>query len=213
MALVSDVLTEARILLNDASGSRYSDASLLPIFKKVYLDLQRRMVRAGLPLSRERSSGINVATPATVVTSPADLIVPISLEESDTTGQQWTDMERKQWEDIRVTPGEKFDNWAWRENEIKVPSCSANRLVRIYYIKSLPAITAVGDTVAIPLAEQYLASSVAAVAAFVIGANPSRAEALNTDAENNWEEFVGYHTKSEQGVRVRRKGFRRPRWI
>jgi hypothetical protein len=221
MSVVSDVLDESRVLLNDVGATRFTNAILLPIFKKVYLELQRKLIRTNVPLHKEISGTILVTSPATSIPPgggagqmPADLLLPIKLEEAtvapDPTGT-WVEMTERDWEPDEAKQS-TLDLWVWREQEIKLRGATVNRYVRIYYIKSLAAITAVANTVAIDFSEQYLAAATAAVAAFVIGQNPSRAEALQSNAENDLEELMAYHTKQLQGLRVRRRAFRRPKW-
>jgi len=220
MSIVSDVLDESRLLLNDIGATRYTNTILLPVFKKAYLELQRRLIRAGVPIAKEISATILVTANSTTIPPgggagqmPLDILLPYRMQEAtpaaDLTGT-WIDMQELSWE-VDAFKGVTLDVWNWREEEIKLRGASVNRSVRIFYYKSLAAITAVGNTVAIAFSEQYLAATVAAIAAFVIAQNPSRAEALQTSAENDLEELLAYHTKKQQGLRVRRRGFRRPR--
>lgn len=221
MALVSDVISEAQVLLNDSTGVRYTSALLLPIFKKVYRELQRKMIRSNVPVSKEISSAItvNAGTVALPIGTggggagelPQDLLLPIKLEERAVGDTLYTDMRELDWEPDEAQQT-TLDVWVWREQEVKLRGATVNRQIRVYYIKSLTVITAASDTIKIADSEQYLASKVAAVAAFAQGANPTRAAALQSDAENDLDELMAYHTKRLQGLRIRRKGFRRPRY-
>lgn len=219
ISLVSDVLDEARVLLNDSGGVRYNNTILLPIFKKAYRELERRFKRSSVPRNNEVSSTIIIPALATSIPPgggagqmPPDLSYPLTLVEKGVLDVDFIPMEERQWE-----PFERQTNilgvWVWRQQEIKLLGATEIRHVRIRYVDNVPAITAPGDQVLIDDSEQYLASKVASIAAFSIAQNAERAAALDTAAENDYEELVSYHTKKYQGIRVRRKQFsRRRRW-
>lgn len=220
MALVSDVLDEARVLLNDVGTARYTNAILLPIFKRVYKELQRRLIRAGYTTQKEITN-ITVTAGALSIKAgggagqlPTNFLMPITLFEAAPPGTAGTfvPMVERLWEPDEPL-ADTLDVWAYRMQEIWLRGSTQTRIVKVHYFKNLATITAASDPVGIQETEQYLASAVAAVAAFAIAQNPSRAEAMQSAAENDLEELIAYLTQKLQGIRVRRRAFRRPRWV
>src|SRR3990167_4335126 len=80
--VVSSILADAAVFLNDASQSRFTNTSLLPYVKRAYRELQLQLHLNDFDTLREVSSNFTISAGATVITGqPADLIEPIGLQE------------------------------------------------------------------------------------------------------------------------------------
>jgi hypothetical protein len=204
-----DPLTEAKILLNDPSGHVYADDKLLPLMQKAYRELQLKMQLNGLAVMKEKSSVITV-TAGTVFLGdaaglPSDFVLPIDLQErASGSSEDWTPMEETDWEpDIDQTATLRF--WNFREEQVKFVGATANREVLMKYQKGLTRITAVTTPIQVIGAETFLASRTAAIAAIVLGENPSRAEAINGDAGGALHDLISLLVKQNQGFPIRRR--------
>jgi hypothetical protein len=204
-------LTEAKALLNDPSGTIYPDAAMLPLLQKAYAELQTKMMRSGLPVLKEQTSA-QVVNAGTVALGdgaglPADLVYPIELGEravGSSASIAFEDMTEMAWEPS--TPQDtKLIYWNWRDEEIKFLGSTVAREVRIRYMKGLTRITAVNTPVTILNSTTFLAARCAAIAALVLGSNPSRAEALQGDAGDALDDLLGVLVKRQQGIGIRRR--------
>jgi len=204
----SEPLTEAKILLNDPAGNIFPDDKLIPLMQKAYRELQTKMMVNGLPVLKEAS------TPVTVVQGtvrlgdgaglPTDFIYPIELHERKVgSTDNFSPMFERAWEPDEK-PGQSLEVWTWREEELKFIGATTDREVRIRYMKGLTRITATTSPIGIIQATTYLASRTAAIAAFSLGANPSRAQALDNDAGSALIDVIVILTKRQQGLGIRR---------
>lgn len=205
----AEPLTEAKALLNDPSGHIYPDEKLLPLMQKAYRELQTKMMLNGLSVLKEASGAVlvNAGTVALGDGSglPSDLVYPIELgERAQGSLLQYEDMDEFDWEPDQ-TQSNRLNYWAWREEELKFLGATVNREIRIRYMKGLTRISAVTTPIAVIQSVTYLAVRTAAIAAFVIGANPSRGEALNGDAGGALDDLIRLLVKRQQGIGVRRR--------
>lgn len=210
--LFSSPLAEARALLNDVSGAIYGDTPMIPLGNKVYKELQLKVAALGISTSKELTS-TPIDVPALTLKLadgallPADLIYPLRLyERSDgsTDLADFREMTEEEWEQ-NEKPQETLDVWTWREGEIKFRGATTAREVQIRYVKSLGSITATSSVIAILNSEQWIAQRLAAVAALVIGHNPTRASALNEDLTEIWSDLRATLVKRKQAIPVRRR--------
>lgn len=198
----------AQSLLHDASGINYTTAKLLPLLAKAYRELQVKMTKAGISVTRE-ASGTQTVTAGTVLLSdgaglPNNFLYPIELKERGSTSENWSPVTESNWEPD-FAQGISLRYYAFREEQIHFVGATTDRLLYMRYWKSLTPITA--DTTPLEIADcdVYLASRLAAIAALVIGENPTRADALNNDAAILWEDLKGIRTKGRQSLPVRRR--------
>ena len=208
MAVVaSELLTEAKILLNDAQGLTYTDAKLIPLLQKAYRELQQKMRRAGIGVTREQTDEINIDAGVDTLSEgaglPPDIISPISVHEREDENQEWVELRKLDWVPLN-DPSQSPGSWAWREEQIKLYPSISSRQVLIRYNKSLPKIISEISPIQISGAETFLASRCAAIAALVIGENESRALALDIDARDGMIEFKATRVNSTQSNPVRR---------
>lgn len=202
-------IDEAKALLNDTSGHIYTDTRMVPLVQKAYRELQTKMQLNGLPVMKEVSAvlTVNAGTVALGDGSglPSDFILPIDLEErTPGSTELWTPMEETVWErNAQQTTNLRF--WNFREEEVKFLGATANREIRMKYQKGLTRITATTTPISIIGAVSFLAARAAAIAAFSIGENPSRAGELNADAGMALHDLLALLVKRRQGHPLRRQ--------
>lgn len=207
--LASESLIEAQALLHDSSGVLYTNAKLIPLMQKAYRELQLKMQLNGLPVMKEKSTVITVSAGTTRLGDgaglPADFVLPIDLEErAPGSTELWSPMTELAWEP-NLSPGPSLVYWNFREEEVKFLGATADREVRMTYQKGLTRITSDQTPIAILNSTTYLASRTAAIAAYVLGENPTRSEALNGDAGQAMHELIALLVKRQQGLPVRRR--------
>ena len=214
--LASEILIESKILLNDASGILYTDTILIPLLQKAYRELQQKMRKAGMTVTREATSSTNnpITIPANLGSLvegdgyyPNDLILPIEIHERQEGVSEWIELQKRAWSPLvnasvnQVSGG----SWTWREEEIKLSPAGYERQLVIRYHKELPRITDVNSVIQIKGADTFLASRCSAIAALVIGENESRARVLDLDARAGWKDLKSTRVKSAQSTPVRRE--------
>lgn len=209
--LASDILTEARSLLNDPSGAIYQTTPMIALLNKVYRELQTKVSALGISTTRELSSAIDVTAGTTSLSDgaglPSTLLYPISLKEraKDST-EDYTDMDEYDWEsNPNVAAEDTLGRWAWREDQIKFPAALTDREVLIKFAQTLGAVTATTSPIYIINSQQWLAQRLASVAALVLGSNPTRAAALAGDLVTLWDDLRSTLVKRRQARPVRRR--------
>jgi hypothetical protein len=204
-------IADARALLNDPSGAIYKDAPMIKLCNKVYKELQVKMDALGAGVTKEISAVTNVLTGVTSLSDgaglPADMISPLSLAErlkGSGSSVFWDPMDELDWEPELIV-GQTLRFWAWREEEIKFLGATTDREVKIRYNKGLTPITATTSPILILDSDAWLAQRLAAVAALVLGSNPTRASALMADLTTIWDDFKSVIVRRKQGRPVRRR--------
>jgi hypothetical protein len=201
-----DVMVESQGLLNDAAGIFYTLDSLLPYLNKAYRELQDYYNLHGLKTTVTTASLITVpANTVQLTTIPVDMLRPLHLaERTPGTVEQFTDMDERSWE-----PDETQTNhlrvWTWREETIFFVGATADREIRIRFVKGLAAMSGPGSFVGITNAKLVLASRTAALAARYIGENPTRADELDTETMRALDRLIVTAIRQNQGLPARRR--------
>jgi hypothetical protein len=213
--LVSDVLADAVVLLNDAAKAIYLDSITFPFLRKAYRELEDKLYLTGSPILDEYvelaiTAGTSVLNSGSTPPLPTNLLEPVELRDKQSGAAATTFALTKK---ERFVPPEyatnknQIDIWAWREQQLYFNPPLTNRDIGLTYRKSLPALTLVGDEVIPFIARTYLAARTAALAAFFIGENANRAAVLQDDANKALDELIRSNINSEQDLPVRRKGY------
>jgi hypothetical protein len=214
--LTSTVLTEIKGLLNDPTGSIYPDIALIPILNKAYRELQTKLAALGVSVTKEVSDTVQVLVGVDFLGDGAGLpdgfLQPIEIGErllgSD---DRFSKVDEREWEP-NIKKGNELLYWTFREETLYFPGANTPRELLMRYFKSLPAITDGTTPIYITDGQTWLAQRTGALAALLIGHNPSRAEAMITDLygyNGPWEDLKALRIKRMQNIPVRR---RRTRW-
>ena len=214
--LAGTVITEIQGLLNDPTGSIYPQQALFPILNKAYRELQTKLTALGISVTKEVLSAIPLLAGSKVLDDgaglPTDFLYPIELGERLLGSfDKYVPMEEREWEPDSK-PQQGLGCWTFREESLKFPGATTDREILLRYFKSLGSLSDVNTPIMITESQTWLAQRSAALAALLIGVNPSRAEALITDLygfNGAWEDFKAIHVKKQQSIPVRR---RRTRW-
>lgn len=213
MAIVaSSVLTDVRVLLNDTSGAIYADTPVYNLMNKAYRELQRKVSSYGISTTKEISSAIDVAANVVFLGDgaglPANFLLPISMSERlQDSVEDFIPMDEFDFEpDIDREAELRY--WSWREDEIKFVGATTAREVKLRYVRSLGTITGANSPILIIDADIWLAQRTAALAALVIGSNPTRAAAIMMDLDREggiWDDFKLTLIRRQQSTPVRRR--------
>lgn len=207
MPTAAAVMQEAAALLNDPSRVDYTYAVQLPFLKSAYNKLLLRLQDNGVTVLEEISTAINVAIDATTVTSPADLLQPVKLEERLDNS---TDLYQPVAKVDAIPEIEQLSYiayWNWREEVIYINPPSLAREVKLTYIKTLTAIVDENTTIPVINSLEYLANKTAALVTRFIGENPTRATELDLEAAEALGMLLGVEVKAKQSNPVRPKGY------
>jgi hypothetical protein len=208
--LASDVLIEARGMLNDPSGAIYVTAPMLTLMNKVYRELQTKVSSYGVSTTKEISTTVPVFAGNTHLGDGSGLpnffLYPILLQERRyLSSDQFIDMDEMEFEPANI-PSTRLQYWSWREDELKFPAgCSVDMEILIRYVQSFNTISGINSPILILNSQQWMAQRLASVASLVLGSNPSRADALNKDLVEIWDDLRITMVRRKQSIPVRRR--------
>lgn len=109
MSLVSNVIEDIRIEINDSNSTRFTDAAILPIVKQALRRANRICQRAGLQFAKKKAAMVTVAA-QNYLDAPLDIDIPIGLWRDDL-HQKLTQKNESDWQQI-ITASE-LANWFW----------------------------------------------------------------------------------------------------
>jgi hypothetical protein len=207
--LASTVLTSIKPLLNDPQGVIYSDTALLPLLSKAYRELQARLSRAGMGVTKEVAERVPVNAGVLFLSDgaglPSGLLYPVEIKEAPRGAplKDFYGMDERFWEpNFAQSPNLRY--WSWREEEIKFVGATTDRDVYIKFVKGLSPLNTVNSPILILNSELFLEARTASIASAVLGENYTRASTLNSDAEMWYDVLIGGLAKRGQRTPVRR---------
>lgn len=213
---VGNVLDESRVLLNDQAAKLYTNAIMVPVFKKAYRELRQQLVDNGISTTRVLSDQFTLPANFTEMTFdsvpealPGNLLYPIKLQEKlqGQADNDFIDMTETVWP-TDITPNGRLNFWDWRENALHFPGATGIVILRIQYWGELPAIEDEDSEVLILDAETFLAARCASIAATTIGGAPQKGQILQEDANSAFATLISTAVKNRQGTPTRRRRFR-----
>lgn len=204
-----DRLDEAAVFLNDPNKTNYTYSVLMPFLKIALQEAEDIFIANGMPfVLKEVATPIQVAANVITLPLPSDFLLPIKIEErASGSTDNFIELTEKVWLPDE-TPTSELRYWTWDNGQV-ISFLGANtaREVSLFYYRSLTAINVPDDVVSINHIKQYLSGRSASLAAFVIGENTSRAQALDSLAGVALERAVNIATKRRQNKPVRRRPF------
>lgn len=211
---VASVVSEAQATyLNDASGSVYTTAILLPFVKSAYEHLRNEMALNEIPTLNELSAAQTITAGSTTLASTiTDLLLPYGIEErASGSSDLYVPMIERTFEPNEAQQT-NLRYWMWREETILFLGATTARQIRVRYIKDLnPTAIVGGDTLTAVNARSYLAARVGALAAMFVQQNTSMAEAANMVADDQLQKVIKIAVKGMQALPARRHPFLGPR--
>ena len=204
---VSDVLDNARALLNDLTSIHYDNLQLLPYLKIAYRDMSNRMIRRGIQYTKETYVVASLDKGTQEIDVPADLIVPVNLRMREQNGR-WFKVPAG--EEITEPLGgdvEQFPSWwVWREGVIILSSPLSTTLeAYLRYRRAFAPLENEDSPIEIPNAETYLASMTAALVAQFAMQDPRSAAAAKALAEEEWNDIAAIEINAKQSRPFRRR--------
>ncbi len=220
MATPAEIIDMAASLMNDTAQTIYTDAACLPYLNMALNELQEIFEQNNIGATDDTSAIITVPAGTTVISFsstpaiPADLIEIRGLWESISGANNFVPMTRREYLSVALTGSiiNQFVIFAWNEQQIKVPEANADIDLKIDYIKSIFATPILIGAIATDLPtiniKTYLGYKTAALCASFIAENPTRAQSLETFAENALSRLLSISAKGGQGISTRRRPFR-----
>lgn len=208
---VADINTYVQFLLNDASGSVYTAAVILPALKIANDDLQAELLDNDIRYLDEEASEQDIAIGAVVLTTiPSDMVEPIEIHERSTSSTLASDyvlMERRNpLPDLEQAETLRF--WEWREQAVNFIGATAARGIRLRYRKLITALANDASTVAMQHAKNFLAYQTAGHIKAHIEENMEGAQVTYNLASNAMDKLLGRLVKGQQAdTPIRRRRF------
>jgi len=209
-------LNLTRALINDAAGSVFNDATLMPLLNSAYRALQRELAEAGVSvlvsqvdLDLPLTSGLTTTEFSDTSTPqlPTDLVVPHQLwEQQSGSSDLFVPMEKIVSGLPNLQPGSFLRMWEWREDTIQLLGATSEVTVRLRYEKVLPQLVLGTDPILIRASNDALAYATAAVAARARGARALAADMQST-ALGAIEKLIERYIRPEQFKARRRKPY------
>jgi hypothetical protein len=209
-------LNLTRALVNDAAGSVFNDATLMPLLNSAYRALQRELAEAGVSvlvaqvdLDLPLTSGLTTTELSDISSPqlPTDLMVPHQLWEQQTdSGDLFVPLEKIVGGLPNLQPGTFLRIWEWREDTIQLLGATSEVTVRLRYEKVLPQLVLGTDPILIRASNDALAYATAAVAARARGARALAADMQSTAMEAT-QKLIERYIRPEQFKARRRKPY------
>jgi hypothetical protein len=210
----ADVMDSSASLLNDTAKSSFTYAVQLPYLNLALSELANVFQANNIAFMNKESADLAVVTGVLTLTSATTPAVPTDLveiqgikERTADSDEPYTDMQRVEFLP-EVRQGLSLVYFAWQAQCINFVGATTDREIQIEYIASALA-PATSSTTAITLinSKNYLAYKTAALCSMYVGENPTRAAALDADAETQLDLLLRISIKGAQVIPTRRRPF------
>ena len=217
MATVAETLDSARTLLGDQGAIDWQDNDILTKYQLAHRELQLKLYRAGVPLTKKSSQILtvpaNTSDLSIIANYPTDLIQPISLVER-LPGQSvdsFVSMFPTDMVPIRSAQNRLLD-WCWLEQKIQTVGATGIVEILIRYRSFKPVPTKNTDDNGILLGETFLACRVAALCMEQSPNLLNLAQIHNTEAISHLDDIIAINVNlTKQMLSTRRLGYHRNR--
>lgn len=192
MAILSDVLVQARTFLNDDNITQTENAVLIPKVQEAHRELQTLLWNNGSPIVRGEII-IQIPANTSELNGPGDLINPTEIWENNANAPisdvNWSPVTESFSIPFGLAPGNRIDYWAWREEKISLLQCATNRSIYLKYRKKLTIPSDPGDEIGVIFGELYLSARSAGIFAGTLG-NVEVYDKLTELAKMNFAEVL-----------------------
>lgn len=206
--LASSIMDDAAAMLFDPNKVHFDYTRLLPYLKMANNELSDLLTLNNLQSFRTIAADKTVAAGAVHYTPlPDDFYLPIKMEEKAVgeTDDKFARMGERKWEESK-TVGTFIGDWVYRGNDIKFAPASVDRVVRLFYYRTITSITGQNSPIELDSAHRFLAARTAEVTAAYSGNNQVKADDLAVrevgPARSMLEAIL---VKNSQGLRTRRR--------
>lgn len=223
--LATTVMDNAAALLNDAGKSQFTYTVQIPYLNMALNELKELFELNNVPVTDTVSAAIQVlagrtsigfapAVPLSIDYLPSDLIEPKQLWERLHNVDPYVTMTRVDVlpRYIEGTQQNQFNWFTWQSQEIRVLVANQDNDIKMDYIRDLfSEVTSVNYTtydVAVINAQSFLQYRSAALMAYMIAENPTRAGELDQFAGLSMDRALGIGSKGRQAIIIRHRPFR-----
>ena len=208
-----------RSLLNDQIGAVFENDVQIPYLNMALRDLELKLQLNDIPVTLETSSPvIPVLAGIDNIGGPGGPPLPYLFINAKQLWQRPSGTTNAflpiaQYQFLPSWNSENIVNylsgWAYLAQYIHLVPSTTPTDIRMDYTKGIiPIITDGDDDIDILNSFQYLGFKTAGYCSMFIGENPSRAQVLEGQAENAFNEMLGIETKGQQSIVTRRRPFR-----
>lgn len=203
-----DATDLAALLMNDAAKAIWTGDVVRPFLAMAFRELGDEFRVIGAPdLAVYTNVNYTANTSPSLLATVTDMIVPLKCEEADSSAGPFIPMAESKWE-LPNDVGSMLRYWSWRMGTVRVPPCTANRVVRLHYLKTWYPITSDLDEIVPNNALNFLGQRTAGLVAKYLAENPTRAAQLENDAARSLALITQVLVKNQQGIGVRRRPMR-----
>lgn len=207
--------TGVQSILNDAAGDYWNFNLLLPFLRLAYEDLSEKVNLNQFRIVRQETTILSIPAQTTVIgfgtfpSLPANLNNPIYLEERWTgqTAMDWTPMEEREFS-VDDIPEDYLNFWWWDGYQLNFLGSTVNEDIKLIYSASLWHPESISDLIQPRDAGRFLKHRTAHYAADSIGDQYHATNEMNKSIQA-LEEFARRWVQTQQGLPVRRIGYRR----
>lgn len=217
MVTAGQVMTTVANLMNDPALTVFSYEVQIPYLNIAIRDFKSQMVLANMPVTNQRSPEILIEAGVDNIGGGSGVSLPIGLVEVQQLWQTWAGTTNqyspiKKYEFLpHIYDGVELNTipyWAWMGGAIRFHPANTDLNIKIDMIADvLPNVTSEYDALPVIGCDDYLAFRAAALISMFIGANETRAQALNNEAKTEWDKFEATGNKSKQQITTRRRPF------
>ncbi len=211
-------MDRAAVYLNDPAKTNYTEAVLIPYLNTALHLLQEYYELHSISATQKSSLLINlpagtteVAFGAPPLNLPADLIEPAKIWEKREGSNGYVPVTKRDYlpHNLEGVDVSYLGVYTWNGQALEFLPSNQDIDIKIDYISDLfTNITTAANTIVLVNARSYLEFKTAALAARFAGANPSRANELDMEAELARDVAAGISIKGKQNIATRRKPFR-----
>jgi hypothetical protein len=206
----SEVISKARVLLNDVGDVMATDAQMLPLIQLAFDELMMEFDQNQIDTARYESSVVLVDLGESSI-AVSEMLYPLSVYERPAgSTSDFIEMNYIRWTtDFGLNQdGPALNVWAWYGDSLRVPTALTRTEVVVRYIKYNTPPTTVGSSLIFQRIERFLIHRVASLFASRILQDEQRAQTEQSDALIQLNTLVSILVKqTHKGGGSRRGGF------
>jgi hypothetical protein len=226
MPTPSEIIDMAASLQNDTAQTLYTDDACLPYLNMALDELQEIFEQNNIPVTNVSSAiltvnastlpGVTVIGYTTAPALPPNLTEIQQLWERLINSDPFVPMTKVEFlpHYLEQQLVSQLQFWAWIGNSIQILNSNQNNQLKLDYVTSIFATPLTMASINTDLGVQfkniktYLGYKTGALASMYVGANETRAAALNMQAEEALSRTLGISIKGRQSINTRRRPFR-----
>lgn len=211
-----DVMDAAASLNNDTARTIYTYVVQVPYLQMAIQELREYLELSNSPVTNFSDTVLTIPAGTTVVSFLTTPSLPIDLVDIRQAWERvsgvdpFTPMRRVDFIPAWIEGEEvyQFSIFAWLNNSIHIPSSSQANDIKLNYVKQIDNVVDENSQLTLINGQTFLQYRSAALLAQYVGENPTRADALNMNAQSALDRAIGIETKGRQPIFTRRRPFR-----